>query len=461
MNQIIQKRHSFIKGTLILTAAGLVSRVLGFFFRIFLSHTFGEEQVGLYQLTFPVYMLCLSISTFGLETAISRSVSHFSALGRAQDAKKIFHTGLLVSVLLSIFCMFLMQKHSLFLSERFLGDSRCASLLFLMALALPAASVHSCICGYSYGLQNTATPAISQLFEQTIRILSVFVLFYLLSSYGSTTGILLAVIGLILGEYGAAIFSIFLLRKNGRFFRTSSAASPSFTESASSPRPLSLRCCCSELFRLSIPLTANRTALTFLQSIEAASIPVCLQLYGYSSPEALRLYGVLTGMALPCILFPSALTNSVSLLLMPAVAQKQAESSSAGALQLVRKAVFSCFLLGCVSSLFFLLFGSLLGNLLFHSALAGRFILTLAWICPFLYCNSALLSTLNGFGLTSLTFLTNLSGLFIRILGVYYGIVNWGIQGYLWALFISQLTISLLALLALNRQMKKGAEPAC
>ena len=58
---MFRKKHSLIKGTLILTSAGLVSRVLGFFFRIFLSHTFGEEQVGLYQLIFPFYALCLSL----------------------------------------------------------------------------------------------------------------------------------------------------------------------------------------------------------------------------------------------------------------------------------------------------------------------------------------------------------------------------------------------------------------
>ena len=103
---MFRKKHSLIKGTLILTSAGLVSRVLGFFFRIFLSHTFGEEQVGLYQLIFPFYALCLSLSTSGLETAISRSVSRFHSLGRTQDGKLIFQTGLILSVLISLICTF-------------------------------------------------------------------------------------------------------------------------------------------------------------------------------------------------------------------------------------------------------------------------------------------------------------------------------------------------------------------
>ena len=202
-------------------------------------------------------------------------------------------------------------------------------------------------------------------------------------------------------------------------------------------------------------MTVNRTAITFLQGIEAASIPVCLELASHSASEALSIYGVLTGMALPCILFPCALTNSVSLLLIPAVAQKQAESSSKETFLLIKKAAGGCFSLGLLCSVFFLLTGSFLGNFLFHSTLAGNFIVTLAWICPFLYTSSALLSAINGLGLTTLTLMINLLGLSIRILSVYFGIPHYGITGYLWGLFISQLAVCLVALLTLSHEIKK------
>ena len=429
---MFRKKHSLIKGTLILTSAGLVSRVLGFFFRIFLSHTFGEEQVGLYQLIFPFYALCLSLSTSGLETAISRSVSRFHSLGRTQDGKLIFQTGLILSVLISLICTFLVQKNSVFLSNRFLGDPRCATLLYLIVLALPAASVHSCICGYHYGLQRTSVPAISQLIEQFVRISSVFVLYFIFIHRGVHPEIPLAVSGIIFGELAAAGYSLFSLKKRGF--------------DADSPYILSISKSCSELLHLSVPLTVNRTAITFLQGIEAASIPVCLELASHSASEALSIYGVLTGMALPCILFPCALTNSVSLLLIPAVAQKQAENSSKETFLLIKKAAGGCF---------FLLTGSFLGNFLFHSTLAGNFIVTLAWICPFLYTSSALLSAINGLGLTTMTLMINLLGLSIRIFSVYFGIPHYGITGYLWGLFISQLAVCLVASLTLSREIKK------
>ena len=54
-------RTKLIQGTFILTFVGILSRFMGFFFRMFTSHIFGEENVGLYQLIFPVYLFCLSL----------------------------------------------------------------------------------------------------------------------------------------------------------------------------------------------------------------------------------------------------------------------------------------------------------------------------------------------------------------------------------------------------------------
>ena len=76
----MSKKQSIIKGTFILTTAGFLSRFMGFFYRIFLSRTFGAENVGLYQLIFPIFALSVSLSCAGIETAISRTVNGKTAL---------------------------------------------------------------------------------------------------------------------------------------------------------------------------------------------------------------------------------------------------------------------------------------------------------------------------------------------------------------------------------------------
>lgn len=436
-------KHKLFQGAVILTAAGLITRFMGFFFRIFLSHAFGEENVGLYQLIFPVYALCLSISTAGLQTAVSRMTAEKVSRGKTEEAGNVLRIALCLTLILSFAEVLLIQQNVGFIAETFLGDPRCAEMLVIISYALPCAAIHSCICGYSFGIQQTRLPALSQLIEQTGRILFVLLLFIFMQKSGHTPSIQLAAAGIVAGEFIAALFSARLLAAQKPFGRM-----PSLPSLSGSVR---------ELFSLSAPLTANRAAVTLLQSVEAASIPACLKLFGMTGSEALSTYGVLTGMAMPCILFPSAITNSVGTVLMPAVSATQAVGNRKAMVQLLKKAVGSCLILGLACCLFFLIFGDLIGTVLFHSSSAGKFILTLAWICPFLYTNTALMSAINGLGKTFFTFLINVTGLLVRIGGVFLAIPRFGIQGYLWGLLASQFIISGLAvavLLASSRMPK-------
>ena len=92
------------------------------------------------------------------------------------------------------------------------------------------------------------------------------------------------------------------------------------------------------------------------------------------------------------------------------------------------------------------------GRILFHSELAGDFIITLSFICPFLYLASTLGSILNGLGKTTLTFLYSVLSLLLRLVFVFFAIPVYGIKGYLWGMLASQIlqtvlcTISALAI---------------
>ena len=58
------KKHTLITGALLLTAAGFLSRILGFFYRIFLSRVIGAEGLGIYQMIFPVYGVCYALTGY-------------------------------------------------------------------------------------------------------------------------------------------------------------------------------------------------------------------------------------------------------------------------------------------------------------------------------------------------------------------------------------------------------------
>lgn len=435
----MSKKDTIIKGTFILTVTGLLSRFIGFFYRIFLSHTFGEEGVGLYQLIFPIFALCFSFTTAGIEVALSRIIAQKSASNKQCEARQTLFIGISISMTLSVLVMALLQFHAVWISEHFLRDVRCANLLIAMSYAFPFSAIHSCICGYYLGIKRTRIPAVSQLIEQAVRVLSVYIICMLMLKRNFSLPVTIAVSGLVFGEIISSFYCAFTLSRQ---------------DMGKKDVIVSFRSCYTgtkELLSMAVPLTANRILLNVLQSIEAVSIPGCLILSGLSRSDSLSTYGVLTGMALPCILFPSAITNSISTMLLPTIAEVQLQQDRRILISLIKKVTFYVLLLGCLCTIGFLLTGSIIGNLLFHSHTAGKFIITLAWICPFLYSNSSFISVLNGLGKAATTFLINTAGLLVRIASVFICVPAFGIIGYLWGLLASQFLISILAICTLNR----------
>ena len=101
----------FIKGTLILTLTGLVSRLMGFFYRIFLSHTIGAQGVGIYQLTLPVHAIVLAACCMGIQAAISRLCASFTALGKEKESRDALLLGTFLSMALCGLLSFLVNQN--------------------------------------------------------------------------------------------------------------------------------------------------------------------------------------------------------------------------------------------------------------------------------------------------------------------------------------------------------------
>lgn len=437
--KIMKTQHPIIKGTLILTLTGMLSRVIGFFYRIFLSHTIGAEGMGIYQLIFPIYAICFSLTAAGIQTAISKFAAEYTSMQNKDGVRDTLMVGLVLSVSLSILTGLVLIQNASYISLHLLGEPRCIPLLKIIALSFPFGSIHCCINGYYYGLKKTSVPAFSQLIEQTIRVASVFLICQISIRHNNTMNPSIAVVGIVLGEIASTLYAVTAITWNRKplSFARSSLCVPS--------KHLK------NILTLSLPLTANRVCIGLLQSAEAILIPSRLKLFGLSTSESLSTYGTLTGMALPFILFPSALTNSVAVMLLPTIAEEQASNRIKEIKLTIKKTTKYCILLGVLFTVFFLLFGKMLGMLVFKSILAGKFMIILAWICPFLYLNTTLGSILNGLGKTSRTFIHNILGLGIRILFVLFLIPEFGILGYLWGLLASELSITFLDIWALNR----------
>ncbi len=454
------KKNPILAGTLILTSAGVISRGIGFLYRLFISQAFGEENMGLFQLISPVIMIAFSLAGAGMQTAISRYTASCVAIGRARDAHRYLRMGIALCLLLSTFYALVIYGQANHIALHFLKEPRLASLLRITALSFPLTAFHSCLNGYFYGLKEVRIPALAQLAEQLVRTGSVFFLYFFLSQRGEPT-IALAAVGMVLGEMVSSCISyiayrMLALKKRGPAYeadKESLQGRPKATIPLGSGTSLSYPTALFRLLGMAVPLSVNRLIINLLQSAEAVSIPAQLKVFGYSTETALSIYGVLTGMAFSLVLFPSAFTQSASVLLLPEVTQAASSSRREHMQNTIRRSIMASILLGIICGVGFFLLGDWAGHFLFKSRLAGGFIRQLSFLCPFLYLHATLSSILHGFKKTGLSLAINVTTLLIRLGFILLFIPRVGITGYLWGLLCSEIYSTGCYLLAIKREI--------
>ena len=432
------RKMAFITGTLLLTSTGFICRILGFFYRIFMSRTIGAEGLGIYNMVHPIFSICFAVCAGSIQTALSQYVAANQTRGRA-----VFRTGLVIAMGMSFLLAWVIYGNAGFLAEKLLLEPRCAPYLPVMAVSVPFAALHACINGYYYGMQKARVPAFSQVAEQVIRMGAVFLIASIWLESGRQITVSLAVYGHLIGEMASAVFTVFCLGFFPPCKDGDSRRAPAI--------PLSFGATAAPLMALALPLMGNRLILNVLGSAEAIWIPNKLMSSGLTNSEALSVYGVLTSMALPFILFPSAITNSMAVLLLPTVAEAQADGNEARISSMISMSLrYSCYM-GVLCIGIFTIFGNQLGVSVFHDQNAGTYITILSWLCPFMYLATTMGSILNGLGRTSSTFFQNVFAMVIRLAFVLFAIPRYGILGYLWGMLVSELALALMSFLAVKR----------
>lgn len=435
-------KKRFLQGTLILTCAGLLTRFMGFFYRIFLSHAIGAQGIGVYQLAMPLQGLVMALAAVGMQAAISRLCASRMALGQQKEARDYFLLGTGTAVLFSVVLSFIIYKNSGFFASQILKEPRTQPLIRILSFSFPLTALHSCINSYYYSQKQTALPSGIQLLEQAARIGGSYVIYLVFLSEGREITSVIAAGGALFSEIIASIVSLIAVGADFRKHHYS-------LKKISSPLG-SLK----SMVEMAVPHSMNRLLLTLLHSMEVVLIPQRLLLSGLGSEEALAIYGVFTGMALPLILFPSTITNSASLMLMPSVAELQALGYKKRIDYVINRTCRCCFLLGAGCSLCFFFFGMPMGILLFGSPTAGTYIKALAFFCPFFYMNTALTSILNGLGKPNTCLIHSVIGVSLRIGFVLFAIPALGIRGYFYGMLLSELLLSVLHLHALTAMKK-------
>lgn len=423
-------KNAILKGTILLTVTGLITRILGFYYRICLADALGAEYLGIYQLVFPVYGICYTLYASGIQTAVSKLVAEENSRGNITLTSCLMRRSMLLAFGISLALSILVYFGAEPCARYFLMEVRAADSLRILSLVFPFCAVTACINGYYIGCKKTTVPAFTQLLEQIVRIGLVLYLVTLPSFSNEESRCLAAVIGLVLGEVASNLFNCIAYRmhKNKLLRHASPCETTGLTK---------------RLLALSMPLSLNRLIINILHSVESVFIPGMLRLSGLTNSDALSLYGILNGMAIPFILFPSAIPGALSVLLLPAVSENLDEQNRPRLQRCVGNAVKYSVVIGLFSTAVFFYFGRDIGTAVYHNTLAGDYIRILSPLCPLLYLSTTLGSVINGLGKPHLSFFTTVGGLLVRLAVIVFVVPKTGIYGVLLGLLVSQLVSTL------------------
>ena len=316
------KAESFLKGTLILTVASFVVKVIGSLNWIFVSRILGGEGIGLYQMAFPIYFFAMSISQAGVPVAISIITAERVALKDVFGARRVFRISMTLMVFTGLLFSLLTYFGAGWLIEwQFIRDPRAYMAVVALSPTIFFVTLLASSRGYLQGWQRMTPTAVSQIVEQIFRVLTMVLFASLLLPMGLDYAAAGASLGAFAGAIGGLLVLVYyhwkLDKDIEREYGPNLAPPP-----GEAPAPLGA--IVRRIFSLALPVSAASIMLPIVSNLDLLIVPQRLEIAGYTVPQATELFGYLTGMAVPLVNLATILTASLAVSIVPAISEARA-----------------------------------------------------------------------------------------------------------------------------------------
>ncbi len=371
-------QNKFLKATFILMIGGLITKLLGFAIRIIYTRMVGSDAINLYSLVMPTYSLLLTIATLSLPVVISKLISEHKT-----KSIKILSSATAITLILNIIVIVIIYFTKDFIATTLLHDERCSVLLMSMALTFPFVSLSSVLKGYFYGKQKMGPHTISNVIEQIVRIILIFLIIPSLVN----KGIVYSVMGLILISIASELASIFtfLVFLPKKFKITKEDLKPDMKTAK-------------EILNISIPTVSGRLVGNIGFFFEPIILTNVLLFAGYSMDFILNEYGAYNAYTISLLSMPSFFIAAISSSLLPEISKYFYHKNYIMVKRRLKQAMILSFIVGLIFSSFIYLFREPLLSTLYNTTKGSEYIEVLAPFFVLFYLEGPLQSVLQAVG---------------------------------------------------------------
>lgn len=429
------KKQTFVQGTFMLTAAALITRMLGFVGGIVTARLLGAEGIGLLMMAHPLLPLVITLTELGLPVAISKLVAEADAQGNPSKEKKILVVSLAVTGALSTVLTLLALFGSKMIASFFLTDQRAYYAMLAITPITPIVAVSSVLKGYFRGKQNMKPIAVSHVLEHVAQIVSVMALVELLLPYGIGYAAAGAMISSVIGE-GAGLLcliSMFRLRKetNGPGRKLSGYIKEG-------------KQTLFELLRIGLPTTGHGFIHSIYSAFQPLLVTKSLAIAGIGTALATKQFGMLAGYVFPLLFLPSFITESLSTALMPAISEAGAHRNGILMHRRIEQAMRIALVVGAPSTVILYVWAVPLTTVMYHAPEAGQLLKLLAPVFFLHYFDSPLHAVLLGLGKADTAMWNSLITTLFKAIAIFMLGTQFGIHGVVYGVGFGVCLLTLL-----------------
>lgn len=373
-------RSSFVKGTVFLTFVIFLSKLFGFIYRMQFMRIAGEKAVGVYMTAYPAFIFFISVLQIGLPIAVAKIVAELHAKRRDGQLHSVMTTAIRWSILSIILFTPLLYFFIPYLAGTLLHNEATKLALYIALGAVPIVVFSGLLRGYLQGIGVISATAWSQMLEQVIRIglITYLLPFFVVQENPELTAAYAMAITVV-GE----LFSFVYLYMHYLILKKRTKVSESVKPYPAMP-----------LLRIAVPSAGSKLFGTFTWFLEPIVFLKALTMAGVTAVGATTLYGVISGVHIPLLLFPSFIPNALAIVLIPAVSDAVARNNYSLLNERIGISLRLSSIIGCYAATYFFLYGDELAMKLFHLEENRGFMKILAPIFYFYYIQSPLHSIL-------------------------------------------------------------------
>ncbi len=405
--------------TLTLTLGAFIMRSVAVSFNVYLTNKIGTAGIGLLQLITSAYALAVTFSCAGIKLGATRLIAD-SLNDNAKSPMKLciryaLSAGCLVSVIFYIF--------SGVISEHWIADKQAELSLKILSLSLVPVAVSASLSGYFTAKKSMVKYSSVQLAEQAVKIAVTIAALRLFSGSSTANACAAICFGLTFSEFFSA-FTAYLI------YRYDTRGTLSYKKEDTLFR---------KLLNISLPDVIGSGFRSVLLTVEHMLIPAGLKKSGQNTEQAMSTYGLIHAMALPIILYPSAILTSFSTMLVPELSIQRCKGNTKQISLISTASIKYCLLFAIGTAAFCYAFSESISYTIYSDVKCSDYIRILSVLIPIMYCDTVTDGLLKGLDQQNASMKYNIIDSAICVFLVYVLIPKYSTSGYIFILFISEI----------------------